>query len=129
MKPDKTDENCGRLWKMRITFDKLCDSKGFTYNMSVYLGRDRKNVTATMTATHATVSGLTTRIENLGHKLYMYNFFSSCDLFDDLHTKAINCCGTVRPNQKAMPSDFGRKLRLKWGDIKTRVKGDLTAIV
>jgi hypothetical protein len=25
--------------------------------------------------------------------------------------------------------DFGRKLRLKWGDVKTRMKGDLTAVV
>jgi hypothetical protein len=90
---------------------KLCDSKGYTY-MSVYLGRDRNRATATITANHATVSGLTTKIENLGHKLYMDNVFSS-DLSDDLHTKAINCCGTgtVRPNQKGMPSDFGRKLK------------------
>jgi hypothetical protein len=51
------------------------------------------------------------------------------DLFDDLHMKAINCCGTVRSNQKGMPSDFGRKLRLKRGDKKTRVKGDLKAVV
>jgi hypothetical protein len=41
----------------------------------------------------------------------------------------MNCCGTVRPNQKGMPSEFGRKLRLKQGDIKTKVKGDLTTVV
>jgi hypothetical protein len=44
--------------------------------MSLYLGRDRKHVTAAMMGTHAAVSGLATRIENLGHKLYMDNFFS-----------------------------------------------------
>jgi hypothetical protein len=108
---------------------KLYDSKGYTYNMSVHLGKDKKCATATMTATHTTVTGLTTRTENLGHELYMNNFFSSPDLFDDLHMKAINCCGTVKPNRKVMPSDFGRKLRLKWGDIKIWVKGDLTALV
>jgi hypothetical protein len=27
-----------------------------------------------------------------------------------------------------MPNDFGKKLKLKWGDIKTRVKGDIMAI-
>jgi hypothetical protein len=81
-----------------IKMYKLCDSKGYTYNMSVYLRRDRKRVTASMTATYATVTGLTTRIENFGHILCMDNFFSSPDLFDDLHTKAINCCGTVRLN-------------------------------
>jgi hypothetical protein len=111
-----------------IKIYKLCDSKGHTY-MSVYLERDRKCATASMTTTHATVTGLTTRIENFGHKFYMDNFFSSPDLFDDLHTKAKNCCGTVTPNRKGMPTDFGTKLRLKQGDLKTRVRGDLTSIV
>jgi hypothetical protein len=97
--------------------------------MSVYLGTDRIRVTASMTTTHATMIGLTARIENFGHKLYMDYFFSSPDLFDNLHTKAINCCGTVRPNRKGMPRDFGAKLRLKQGDLKTRVRGDLTSIV
>jgi hypothetical protein len=112
-----------------IKIYKVCDSKGYTYNMSMYLGGDRKRVTASVTATHATVTGLTTRIENFGHKLYMDNFFSSPELFDYLHTKAINCCGTVRPNRKGMPRDFGTKLRLKRSDLKTRVRGDLTSIV
>jgi hypothetical protein len=54
--------------------------------------------------------------------------FSFRNLFDDLHMKAINCCSTVGPNQKVVPSDFGRKLRLKWDDIMTRVRGDLMAV-
>jgi hypothetical protein len=81
-----------------INIYKLCDSKGYTYNISAYLGRDRKCTSATMTATHTTVSGLTTKFENMGHKLYMGNFFSSPDLIDDSNMKAINCCGTVKPN-------------------------------
>jgi hypothetical protein len=59
----------------------------------------------------------------LGHKLYMDNFFSSTDLSDNLSTKAINCCGTVRPHQRGMPSDFGKKIKGKWGDQKSRVTG------
>jgi hypothetical protein len=51
-------------------------------------------------------------------------FFSSPDLFDDLHTRAINCCGTVRPNRKGMPRDFGRKLRPKRGDLTSVVWKD-----
>jgi hypothetical protein len=121
--PDKRDEYCDRLWKMRTIFEKvndayakyyiptehlaidevivlfkvrvtfkqyipkkhkrfgikiykLCDSLGYSYNMTVYLGKDRKLATPTMTATHVTVTGLTGRIENLGHKLYMDSFFS-----------------------------------------------------
>jgi hypothetical protein len=49
-------------------------------------------------------------------------FFSSTDLFNGLHTKAINCCDIVRPNQKGIPGDFGRKLTQKWGDIKSKVR-------
>jgi hypothetical protein len=97
--------------------------------MTVYLGKDRKLAIPTMTATHATVTGLTGRIENLGHKLYMDSFFSSPELFDDLHTKAINCCGTVRQNRRGMPTDFQKTLKLTRDDIKTRVRGDLTAVV
>jgi hypothetical protein len=41
--------------------------------------------------------------------------------------KAINCCG-AGPNQKGIPSNFGRELRLKWSDIETRVKDDLAAV-
>ena len=73
-----------------IKLYKLCDSKGYTYNMTVYLGKDRKHVTPSMTATHATVTGLATGIEHLGNKLYMDNFFSSPVLFDDVHTMTIN---------------------------------------
>jgi hypothetical protein len=97
--------------------------------MSVYLVRDRKCVTAAMTVSHTAVSGHTARIENLGYKLCVDSFFSSSDLFHSLCTKAINCCGTVRSNQKGMHEDFGRKLRLKWGDIMARVRSDWTAMV
>jgi hypothetical protein len=49
---------------------KLCNSKRYTYKMSVYLDIERKRTTAAMTATHAAVSGLTTRIKNLGQTLH-----------------------------------------------------------
>ena len=82
-----------------INLYKLCGSKGYTYNMTVYLGKDRKHVTPS-TATHVTVRGLAARIEHVGHKLYMGSFLSSPTLFDDLHTKTINRCGTVRSLEK-----------------------------
>jgi len=44
-------------------------------------------VTGRMTATHATVTELNSRIENAGHKLYVDNFFPSSDLFEDLHIR------------------------------------------
>jgi hypothetical protein len=41
-----------------INIYKLCDSKGYTYNMTVYLGNDRKSTNPSIIATHATVTVL-----------------------------------------------------------------------
>jgi len=60
----------------------------------------------------------------------MDNFFSSPRLFDDLDGHKINSCGTVWPNRKDMPHDFGpKKLKLKRGDIRAKTRGGLTALV
>jgi len=113
-----------------IKLYKLCDSNGYTYDMDVYLGKDRQRVTQHPTATHATVTNLTRRVEGVGHKLYMDNFFSSPDLYDDLIQKKIYCCGTVRLNRWRVPKDLKHKtLRLKRGDIQLRTRGELTAVV
>ena len=83
-----------------------------------------------VTATDATMTELTRKIEGHGHKLYMDNFFSSPELFDDLANKQIYCCGTVRPNRKGMPQDLKPKTtKLKRGDIRVRTRADLTAIL
>ena len=63
-----------------IKMFKLCDS---TYDMNVYLSKDKQRAAQRLTATHATVTNLTRGVVGLGHKLYMDNFFSSPDLFDD----------------------------------------------
>jgi hypothetical protein len=87
--------------------------------MRVYLGKDSCSATDDMTATQATIRHLTRRVEGLGNKLFMGNFFSSPRLFDDLSKRKINSCGTVRPDRNDMPPDFGlKKLKLKRGDVR-----------
>jgi len=55
---------------------------------------------------------------------------SSPDLFHDLYMRANNCCGTVTQNHKGISGGFDNKtLKLKWGDIHTRVRGHLAAMV
>ena len=89
-----------------IKIFKLSDSTGYTYDMKVYTGKDRQHTAQHVTATHATVTELTRKIEGRGHKLYMDNFFFFLpELFDDLVKKQIYCCGTVRPNRRGMPQD------------------------
>jgi len=98
--------------------------------MRVYLGRDSHSATDDMTAIHATVRHLTSRVEGLGQKIFMDNLFSSPRIFDDLDRRKINSCGTLRPNRRDMPSDFGPKqLKLKRGDIRVRPRGGLTTLV
>jgi len=72
-----------------IKIYKLCDESGYTHDMRVYLGRDSHSATD-MTATHAAVRHLTSRVEGLGHKIFMDNLFSSPRLFDDLDRHKIN---------------------------------------
>jgi hypothetical protein len=54
----------------------------------------RQDTTQMMMATYAIVESLN-RTEEVGHKLFMDNFFSSPNFFDDLHTRGINYCETV----------------------------------
>jgi len=97
--------------------------------MNVYLGKDRQRAAQHLTATHATMTNLTRGVEGFGHKLYMDNFFSSPDLYDDLAQKKIFCCGMVRLHRKGMSKYLKPKtLRLKCGDIQVRTRGDLTAV-
>ena len=113
-----------------IKIYKLCDETGYTYDMKVYVGKEKQRRAQDVTVTHATVTELTQKVQGRGHKLYMDNFFSSPQLFQDLARRQIYCCGTVRPNRKGMPQDIGpKKLKLKRGDIHVRTMGDLTAIL
>ena len=71
-----------------------------------------------LTATH-TMTNLTRGVEGFGHKLYMDNFFSSPDLYDNLAQKKLCVMG------QNMPKDLRpRTLRLKRGDIQVRTRGD-----
>ena len=67
-----------------IKIYKLCDESGYTSDMRVYLGTDSHSATYDMTATHATVRHLSSKVEGLGHKVFMDNCFSSPRLYDDL---------------------------------------------
>ena len=43
--------------------------------MTVYLGKDRKYVTRSVTVTHASVAGLAARIGHTGHEVVHEHFF------------------------------------------------------
>lgn len=89
----------------RIKIFKLCNAGGYTYDMKVYLGKDKKRFDKDLTAIHALVRDLCRRVDGVGHKLYTDNFLSSPDLLDDLTRKKISSSGTVRPNHNGLPQD------------------------
>ena len=62
------------IWDQNL---KTLYSKVHRNNMNVYLGKDRQYASPRMTATHATVTGLNVKLDNVGQKLSMYNLFSS----------------------------------------------------
>jgi hypothetical protein len=71
-----------------------------------------------MAAVHELVGQLTRRLEVVRCKLFADNYFRSCALFNNIFTKKINCCSTVRQNCKGMDHDFGHKLvQVKWSDM------------
>ena len=81
-------------------------------------------------AHHMTVTELMRKIEGHGYKLYMVNFSSYTELYDDLAKKQVYYCGTVRPNRRGMPQDLALKtVELKKGDVHIRTRADLTAIL
>jgi hypothetical protein len=92
--------------------------------MRVYLDKDAHSITDDMSATHASLRHLTSRVEGFGHKIFVCNFLSSPRLFDDMDRRKINSCETVWPNRKDMPCDFGPKqLKLKRGDVTVKTEG------
>ena len=98
--------------------------------MSVYLGKQRQHATAEITATHGTVLQVIRRVEGLGHKVFMDNYFTSPALFEDLFQRKINACGTVCHDRRGMPQDIGPKsLKMKRGDIVTCIRGNLRAVL
>lgn len=112
-----------------IKIYKLNDTLGYTYDMQVYLGKQKEMANENVSAIHGTVLQLTRRVEGVGHKLFMDNYFSSPILYDDLFERKINSCGTVRYNRRGIPQDIGPKnMKLKRGDIVTRVKGNLSVV-
>ncbi|XP_035217856.1 piggyBac transposable element-derived protein 4-like [Stegodyphus dumicola] len=97
---------------------KLADKNGYTFNMRVYLGKDKVLGDGEKCSAHRTVTGLVECVKGKGHKLFMDNFFSSSQLFLELHRKyKINSCGTVRSNRKYNPKILASP-RMKKGECR-----------
>jgi hypothetical protein len=74
---------------------------GHPCDMSICLEKDRTCNHRCDSNTHICKT-LDKKVEGHVHKLYMDNFFSSCDLLTNLTTEKISFCGAISPNRKGM---------------------------
>lgn len=64
----------------------------------------------------------------VGRRLFVDNICSA--LFGDMTAGKINCFAAVYPNRNGMLGGFGcRTLKMEWGDIQVRIRGDLTEVL
>lgn len=89
----------------------LCDSvTGYIYKLSVYVGDEKaKAAAAGRSVTQNIVMNLMDGLLNLGHYLFMDNYYNSVDLTKDLLSNKTHVCGTIRSNRKGLP----KSLKLK----------------
>lgn len=102
-----------------IKLDKLCDSEVCTDNTTVCMQRQETcdsfhySYTCDCNRTYCKDWECATQVV-----LYTDSLFSSPS--DNLYSKTINCCRTVRPNRKGMLESYGYKINLK------RLRWDVT---
>jgi hypothetical protein len=95
--------------------------------MTVYVWNYKNHAEQDMTAKHATVRDLCRRPERVRYKLYMDNFFSSPDLFDEPTTKLLWASQTM--SEGLTKRLMQQETWTEGGDIRVRVRGDDTALV
>ena len=81
-----------------------CEPKtSYTRHWSLYTGKDPNDNDTTTPAGTKVVRKLTSDIHNLGHHLYIDNFYTSVQLAQELKSNGIGVCGTMRTNRKEFP--------------------------
>lgn len=90
----------------------LCDCEtGFIVDFIVYTGHST-NITLldVLGTSGSVVSTMMAPFLNKGHTLFVDNWYTSPQLFQYLHEKKTNACGTVRKHRKGLPPT-ARKLK------------------
>ena len=99
---------------------------GYTWNWKLYTGKDESTNRAIGLA-HSVVLQLIQHLAGKGYNLYCDNFYSSPNLFLQLHTMGIGACGTARIDRRRIPPEF-QKAKLKKGEMMTYNDGPLMGL-
>ncbi|KAK6182621.1 hypothetical protein SNE40_010263 [Patella caerulea] len=111
--------------KWGVKFWVMCDAKtGFCLYWDAYTGKN-KFLYPEFSVTENIVLQLVDKLPEIGHHIYMDNFYSSVKLFERLKSLGFGACGTLRTNRKGIPEDDEFKQKMKKGDApKFFHKGD-----
>lgn len=104
-----------------IKMYKLCTSLGYTWNLSIYVGKDLVN--RNLSASHNVVMKLIEGLLNDGRILYVDNFYTSIPLAHHLLQYKTHLVGTLRSNRKYLPLAVMRA-KLKKGEIIAKESPD-----
>ncbi len=132
--------NKSKANKFHIKIYQISEAKsGFITGFEIYTGRQGTSV-ADNPNTLDPDSNKTTRLVfglleaanclDIGHRIYCDNYFSSCDLFQELYARKTFAAGTVNPKRRGMPIAFKAitKKTLERGEGLFRRNGELLAV-
>lgn len=97
----------------------LCESNtGYALKFLIYTGKNTCDRNSPFTVTEQICLEMVKDYKNQGYTLYMNNYYTSPQLFQELKRKGIGACGTVKANRKFMPFDLQpAALDLQKGDL------------
>ena len=111
-------------WHLKL-FEVSDARAGYVIAFDVYMGKKRTRCSLNAdvlnpdsTQTTKVIVGLMQKGNLLGrgHHVYMDNYYTSPDLFLQLHSKECFACGTCRKNRKKLPKAVTIvKLKKEWG--------------
>lgn len=110
----------GKSHRYGVKLFKLCDEKGYTYNISVYTGKGDGNPTGV-------VMNLTEPYLGCGRTVCTDNYYTSIPLAQFLLEHKTHLVGTLRTSRKGLPSEVCGA-RLKKGETVAR-ENDMGMVV
>ena len=110
----------GKKAKYGIKFYELCSTKGYTYNIDIYKGKQEEE--ANMTKLQSLVFRLLSPFLDKGHHAIMDNYYNSVPLSNKLLQRKTHTTGTLRSNRRENPKNITTK-KLKKGEHKWLRKG------
>ena len=119
--------NPAKPTKFGIKLYQVCEAKsGYCLGFDIYTGStpctqyaEALGVGDETTTTTRTVYGLLTRCGLLdkGHLVYMDNYYTSPELFEELRFHNTYACGTLRKNRKGVPEAIKSKQKLQTSQV------------